>query len=303
MTNKNASQWRYATSVVSVLLMVVAILTLSVKGLNFGQDFTGGVVSEVRVAEHINSQTIVSGLSAVQEAGVSAGVSVVSAGEQGRWMIRFPVPDAGMDLAPLQAALTQLDPQVEILNTSMVGPQVGKEMVEQGGLAMLICLISIMAYLSFRFEWRQASGALLAMVHDVLLVLGLFSLLQLEVNLTVFAALLAVIGYSLNDSIVIADRVRELLQAKAKTNTPLADINNQAIVSTLTRTLITSGTTLMTISALWLLGGSALEGFAITMFFGILVGTWSSISMGTCLPELLKLKAEHYLPEPLPAGP
>ncbi len=183
----------------------------------------------------------------------------------------------------------------------MVGSQVGQELIDQGGLALLICLLSILAYLSFRFEWRLASGALLALLHDVILVLGFFAITQMEFNLTVFAAVLAVLGYSLNDSIIISDRIRELLLAKQQT--PTADINDQAIIATFSRTMVTSGTTLMTISALWLMGGAPLQGFAIAMFIGIISGTWSSISIGTVLPEWLGLESKHYLPVELDAAP
>lgn len=183
----------------------------------------------------------------------------------------------------------------------MVGSQVGQELVDQGGLALLICLLSILGYLSFRFEWRLASGALLALLHDVVLVLGFFAITQMEFNLTVFAAVLAVLGYSLNDSIIIADRIRELLLAKQQT--PTAEINDQAIIATFSRTMVTSGTTLMTISALWLMGGAPLQGFAIAMFIGVISGTWSSISIGTVLPEWLGLEPKHYLPVELDAAP
>jgi preprotein translocase subunit SecF len=155
-------------------------------------------------------------------------------------------------------------------------------------------MMSILGYLCFRFEWRLASGSLLALVHDVVLVLGFFAATQMEFNLTVFAAILAILGYSLNDSIIIADRIRELLLAKQ--TTPTEEINDQAVLATFSRTMVTSGTTLMTVSALWIMGGSALQGFAIAMFIGILSGTWSSISIGTVLPEWLKLEPKHYLP-------
>jgi len=179
-----------------------------------------------------------------------------------------------------------------VLNTSIVGPQVGKELAEQGGLALLVAMLCILGYLSYRFEWRLASGALFALVHDVIFVLAFFALTQMEFNLTVLAAVLAILGYSLNDSIIIADRIRELLIAKPKL--AIQEINNQAIVATFSRTMVTSGTTLMTVGALWIMGGGPLEGFSIAMFIGILTGTFSSISVGTSLPELLGLSPEHY---------
>ncbi|WP_080484936.1 protein translocase subunit SecF, partial [Vibrio cholerae] len=228
-------------------------------------------------------------------------VSATPSGEEGRWVIRYPL--AAEDATPVDIAteLHHISDQVQIVSNSMVGSQVGQELIDQGGLALLICLLSILAYLSFRFEWRLASGALLALLHDVILVLGFFAITQMEFNLTVFAAVLAVLGYSLNDSIIISDRIRELLLAKQQT--PTADINDQAIIATFSRTMVTSGTTLMTISALWLMGGAPLQGFAIAMFIGIISGTWSSISIGTVLPEWLGLESKHYLPVELDAAP
>lgn len=177
----------------------------------------------------------------------------------------------------------------------------GEDLANQGGLALLVSLLCIMGYLSIRFEWRLALGSLLALLHDIVFVLGFFALSQMEFNLTVLAAILAILGYSLNDSIIIADRIRDLLRLKPKEST--ADINNQAIAATFTRTMITSGTTLLTVSALWLLGGASLQGFSIAMFIGIIVGTWSSIAVGTSLPEVLGLKPEHYQVKSLPESP
>jgi preprotein translocase subunit SecF len=220
--------------------------------------------------------------------------NVTHSDQDGRWVIRYPVPAQGEEVADLTQTLAPISHQVEVISNSMVGSQVGQDLVDQGGLALLISMMSILGYLCFRFEWRLASGSLLALVHDVVLVLGFFAATQMEFNLTVFAAILAILGYSLNDSIIIADRIRELLLAKQ--TTPTEEINDQAVLATFSRTMVTSGTTLMTVSALWIMGGSALQGFAIAMFIGILSGTWSSISIGTVLPEWLKLEPKHYLP-------
>jgi len=197
--------------------------------------------------------------------------------------------------------LSKVSHHVTVVSNSMVGSQVGEDLVDQGGLALLISMMCILGYLCFRFEWRLASGSLLALVHDVVLVLGFFAATQMEFNLTVFAAILAILGYSLNDSIIIADRIRELLVAKQ--STPIEEINDQSVIATFSRTMVTSGTTLLTVSALWLMGGNALEGFATAMFIGILSGTWSSISIGTVLPEWLKLEPKHYLPVEVDSAP
>lgn len=286
---KNANKWRYGTSVISILLMCVALFFITTRGFNWGLDFTGGVVSEVQLNPHITS----SELSPLLEAGLGQKVSVISGEGQGRWIIRYSIPENTQQSATsIETLLAPLHADTKVLNTSIVGPQVGQDLANQGGLALLVCLLCIMVYLSVRFEWRLALGSLVALLHDVVFVLGFFALSQMEFNLTVLAAILAILGYSLNDSIIIADRIRELLRMKPKVAT--ADINNQAIAATFSRTMITSGTTLLTVSALWLLGGAPLEGFSIAMFIGIMTGTWSSISVGTSLPEVLGLKAEHY---------
>lgn len=281
----NLTQWRYISSAISIFLMLASLTIIGVKGFNWGLDFTGGVVTEVQLDRKITS----SELQPLLNAAYQQEVSVVSASEPGRWVLRYAdTAQSNVDIAQTLAPLGE----VQVLNTSIVGPQVGKELAEQGGLALLVAMLAILGYLSYRFEWRLASGALFALVHDVVFVLAFFALTQMEFNLTVLAAVLAILGYSLNDSIIIADRIRELLIAKPKL--AIQEINNQAIVATFSRTMVTSGTTLMTVGALWIMGGGPLEGFSIAMFIGILTGTFSSISVGTSLPEFLGLTPEHY---------
>ena len=296
---------RYITSVVSVALMVISLAAFAVKGLNMGLDFTGGMVTEMRITPTVTSHQLLD----VLKPALGESTSVTTSGADGRWMIRYALPEQATvqgaeqsQTAPDVAQLLhQVSDNVDIISNSMVGSQVGQDLVEQGGLALLVSVLCILAYLCFRFEWRLASGALLALIHDVVLVLGFFALTQMEFNLTVFAAVLAILGYSLNDSIIIADRIREMLVAKQ--HTPTAEINDQAVIATFSRTMVTSGTTLITVAALWLMGGLALEGFATAMFIGIISGTWSSISIGTVLPEWLKLEPKHYLPAEVDSAP
>ncbi|MDV5167988.1 protein translocase subunit SecF [Photobacterium rosenbergii] len=296
ITMKNATKWRHFTSVVSIILLIGSLVAISVKGLNWGLDFTGGIVTEVQTNSALTSHEIDQQL----DAKLGQDVSVIAAGEPGRWVLRYAIPEQG-EAPDVSAALHALDDNVQVLNTSIVGPQVGQELAEQGGLALLVAILCILGYLSYRFEWRLASGSVFALAHDVIFVLGFFALTQMEFNLTVLAAVLAILGYSLNDSIIIADRIRELLMSKP--DKPIEDINNEAIAATISRTMITSGTTLLTVGSLWLLGGGALEGFAIAMFIGILTGTWSSVSVGTALPELFNLNASHYKLEPVSQEP
>ncbi|AVT48622.1 protein translocase subunit SecF [Shewanella baltica] len=291
MKNINLTKWRYVSSAISILLMITSLAIIGVKGFNWGLDFTGGVVTEVQLDRKITS----SELQPLLNAAYQQEVSVISASEPGRWVLRYgdiKSADTEQSNVDIQQALGPLNSEVQVLNSSVVGPQIGQELAEQGGLALLVAMLCILGYLSYRFEWRLASGALFALVHDVVFVLAFFALTQMEFNLTVLAAVLAILGYSLNDSIIIADRIRELLIAKPKLT--IQEINNQAIVATFSRTMVTSGTTLMTVGALWIMGGGPLEGFSIAMFIGILTGTFSSISVGTSLPELLGLTPEHY---------
>jgi len=294
MKNLNLTKWRYISSAISIFLMLASLTIIGMKGFNWGLDFTGGVVTEVQLNKRITS----SELQPLSNAAYQQEVTVISASEPGRWVLRYAdTAQSNVDIAQTLAPLGE----VQVLNTSIVGPQVGKELAEQGGLALLVAMLCILGYLSYRFEWRLASGAIFALVHDVIFVLAFFSLTQMEFNLTVLAAVLAILGYSLNDSIIIADRIRELLIAKPKL--AIQEINNQAIVATFSRTMVTSGTTLMTVGALWIMGGGPLEGFSIAMFIGILTGTFSSISVGTSLPEFLGLAPEHYQVKPISDTP
>ncbi|MFB2812278.1 protein translocase subunit SecF [Shewanella xiamenensis] len=294
MKNINLTKWRYISSAISIFLMLASLTIIGVKGFNWGLDFTGGVVTEVQLDKRITT----SELQPLLNAAYQQEVTVISASEPGRWLLRYAdTAQSNVDIAQTLAPLGE----VQVLNTSIVGPQVGKELAEQGGLALLVAMLAILGYLSYRFEWRLASGALFALVHDVIFVLAFFALTQMEFNLTVLAAVLAILGYSLNDSIIIADRIRELLIAKPKL--AIQEINNQAIVATFSRTMVTSGTTLMTVGALWIMGGGPLEGFSIAMFIGILTGTFSSISVGTSLPEFLGLAPEHYQVKPISDTP
>ncbi|MGB7998381.1 MAG: protein translocase subunit SecF [Photobacterium halotolerans] len=292
---------RYITSIVSIALMVISLTAFAIRGLNMGLDFTGGMVTETAISRSVTSHQLLE----VLKPALGDSTSVTRSGADGRWVIRYALPEqgaeAGQTVPDVEQLLHQVSGQVEIISNSMVGSQVGQDLVEQGGLALLVCILCILGYLCFRFEWRLASGALLALIHDVVLVLGFFALTQMEFNLTVFAAVLAILGYSLNDSIIIADRIREMLVAKQQTPTP--DINDQAVIATFSRTMVTSGTTLITVTALWLMGGTPLEGFATAMFIGIISGTWSSISIGTVLPEWLKLEPKHYLPAEVDSAP
>ncbi|WP_231919046.1 protein translocase subunit SecF [Shewanella sp. UCD-FRSSP16_17] len=276
---------------ISLILLVVSMTIMGVKGFNWGLDFTGGVVAEVAIDQTVASSELKAHLDKV----LKQDVQVTQGAQAGQWTIRYN-HDELPDLSITQQLLPVSD-SVQVYSNSVVGPQVGQEMVEQGGLAVIACLLLIMVYLSMRFDWRLASGALMALITDIVIVLGVFSLFQLEFNLTVLAALLAVLGYSLNDSIIIADRVRELMRMRPESKT--APIIDDAVKATFSRTLVTSGTTLVTVSSLWLLAGDSLQGFSVALFVGIVCGTCSSVALGVTLPQWFGLKASDYIVRPI----
>ncbi|CDU07281.1 putative SecD/SecF/SecDF export membrane protein [Vibrio coralliirubri] len=286
-SNSNMTRLRKVMSVISIVLFMSSVMLVAVKGFNWGLDFTGGVVAEVQLSDQVTKDALKTELNTAFQ----QDVQVVGMAEQDRWTIRYSqLTDAPQP--NLVDALSSVSDQVKVLNSSVVGPQVGQDMVDQGGLAVLVCFLMIMLYLSVRFEWRLALGALAAIIYDVTLILGLFAFTQFEFNLTVLAAVLAILGYSLNDSIIIADRVREMLRGNPNGDTD--NLLNESVKATFSRTMVTSGTTLITVSALWLLGGAALQGFAIALVVGIVSGTWSSVSVGITLPKLLGLQPCHY---------
>ena len=286
-SDKKMTRLRKVMSVISIVLFMSSVMLVAVKGFNWGLDFTGGVVAEVQLSDQVTKDD----LKAKLDAAFQQDVQVVGMAEQDRWTLRYSqLTDAPQP--NLVDVLSSVSDQVQVLNSSVVGPQVGQDMVDQGGLAVLVCFLMIMLYLSVRFEWRLALGALAAIIYDVTLILGLFAFTQFEFNLTVLAAVLAILGYSLNDSIIIADRVREMLRGNPNGDTD--NLLNESVKATFSRTMVTSGTTLITVSALWLLGGAALQGFAIALVVGIVSGTWSSVSVGITLPKLLGLQPCHY---------
>jgi len=258
----------------STLLILASLGSLFVRGLNFGIDFTGGTIIEVAYPETAD-------LGELRQVLADAGypdAQVQHFGTSRDVLIRI-APQEGRDRAELSdevlSALKAADSAVEKRRVEFVGPQVGEELTEQGGLAMLYALIGILIYVTLRFEYRFSLGAVGALVHDVIITLGVFSLLQVEFDLTVLAALLAVIGYSLNDTIVVFDRIRENFRRMRK-GTPEA-IMNASINQTLSRTLMTSATTLLVLLALFFIGGEIIHAFALALIVGVFIGTYSSI--------------------------
>jgi preprotein translocase subunit SecF len=296
--SKVMSRLRIRSFYCAALLVALALVGLFTKGLNLGLDFTGGYLTEFSTNQTLSQQQMTEKLMPF----LDDSFQLTSAENGKYWTVRTPdngsnanawlndfVQSANSENAQYaQSDQLTISPQDAIY----IGSQVGEELINQGGLALLAAILSILLYLSLRFEWRLAMGAVAALFHDVILVLGLFAWLGLSFDLTILASILAIIGYSLNDSIIVGDRVREIMKSNSEDN--IDTIINSAIKSTLVRTLITSGTTLATIASIWFFAGESLQGFSVALFSGILVGTYSSIAISATVPQLLGLTADYY---------
>lgn len=284
---------RKLATIFSVILLLVSIGSMAVRGLNFGLDFTGGSLVEVGYEQEADLNNIRLQL---QNAGFDGAV-VQTFGASTDILIRLGSdhdPKLGDKvLAALQEGETQ---SIELRRNEFVGAQVGEELREQGGLGLLLALFMIMVYVSFRFQLKFAVGAVVALAHDVLIVVGFFALFQIEFDLTVLAAVLAVIGYSLNDTIVVADRIRENFR-KLRNETSM-EIMNISLSQTLSRTLMTSLTTLLVLVALAFFGGEMIHGFAIALLVGVFVGTYSSIYVAANALIMMGLCKEDLIPPP-----
>ncbi|WP_076416821.1 protein translocase subunit SecF [Shewanella sp. UCD-KL12] len=280
-------------SILSLILVIGSLTSLATKGINWGLDFTGGTVVELEFSSTANLQALREELTSEE----TEGVVVQNFGSSRDVITRLPVKDgvkSETQVEHVMEAATKLDPQVIQKRVEMVGPQIGQELAEQGGLAVLVALICILIYVSFRFEWRLALGSVAALAHDVIITLGVFSLFQLDFDLTVLAGVLTVVGYSLNDTIVVFDRIRENF-LKIRKGEP-EEIVNTSITQTMSRTIITTGTTLVVVIALFLKGGTMIHGFATALLMGIFVGTFSSIYVASFLAIKLGINREHMMP-------
>ncbi|SFN81855.1 protein translocase subunit SecF [Nitrosospira briensis] len=284
--------WGKYTTTISLLTFVLAVFFLVTKGLNLGVDFTGGTVMEVSYAQtadinKIRDTLIKLGMSdaSVQNFGTSRDV-----------MIRLPAkPD--MSSAKLServiASLKEEDKTAEIRRVEFVGPQVGKELVENGALALLVVSLGIVAYLAMRFEWKFGVSGIIANLHDVVIILGFFAFFQWEFSLTVLAAILAILGYSVNESVVVFDRIRENFRRMRKAS--VEQVINNAITRTMSRTIITHGSTQMVVVSMLFFGGEALHYFALALTIGILFGIYSSVLVASPLLMLLGVSREDIV--------
>lgn len=271
--------------VVSSVLIIGSLVAFLMQGLNFGIDFKGGILVEISSSEPVDignlrgrMQTLELGEVQIQQFGTPTDV-----------LIRVAEADGAVsterDLSAVDAIRQDLEGEFEIRRVEIVGPQVSRELIQTGLLAVVAAISSMLIYIWFRFEWQFSVGAVMALVHDVILTIGVFSLLQLDFNLSILAAILTIVGYSMNDTVVVYDRVRENLRKYKKMD--ISELLDIAINQTLSRTVMTSVTTLLALIALYTLGGEVIRGFTFAMIWGVLVGTYSSIFIAA--PLLIQL--------------
>ena len=296
--NIDFNQYRTQASILSLILLIASAISVSINGLNLGLDFTGGTLIEARYEQDANRDKIQAQLEAagyeravVQYYGTSKDITIRLAPQTDK-----KAAEIGNEV--LSVLRVDAKTKVVMRRIEFVGPAVGDELAEQGGLAMLVALIFIMLYVSIRFEWKFAVGSVAALAHDVFITMGFFSIIQMEFNLTVLAAILAVIGYSLNDTIVVFDRIRENFLKLRKSDS--SKVVNISLNETLSRTLMTSITTLLVLMALFFLGGELIHGFATALIVGVFIGTYSSVyvasnvalSLGITKEDLMAVEVE-----------
>lgn len=278
---------------ISALVMLLCIGSLAIRGLNLGIDFTGGTLVEVGYPETAD----LSEVRAALESGGFEGAVVQHFGTSQDVLIRLS-PKATQGSADISTRILNVlqagDQTVDLRRVEFVGPQIGDELTEDGGLALLAALFGILIYVYFRFEIRFSLGAVIALIHDVVITMGIFSLFQFEFDLSVLAAVLAVIGYSLNDTIVVYDRIRENFR-KMRKGSPV-EVVNRSITQTLSRTLVTSLTTLLVLIALFTFGGEIIHGFSQALIIGVVVGTYSSIYVASSAVLLLGVSKADLMP-------
>ena len=281
---------RHLALALSLIMVLASLGSLAIKGLNFGLDFTGGTLIELNYERDADLNKIRSQL---QEGGYPDAI-VQSFGAVNDVLVRMPGDDPELGSQVAQVLRQDAGSQVTIKRVEFVGPAVGEELRDQGGLGMLLALAGILVYLGFRYQWKFGVGAIVGLFHDVIITLGVFSYFQFTFDLTVLAAILAIIGYSLNDTIVVFDRIRE--NFRFLRNTPLIDNINISTTQTLLRTLATSISTLLAVGALLFFGGDNLWGFALALFIGITAGTYSSVYISSIFLIWLKLTVEDLIP-------
>ncbi|WP_044104657.1 protein translocase subunit SecF [secondary endosymbiont of Ctenarytaina eucalypti] len=284
-------RWDYLAFSLSTILLILSITIMAAKGFNWGLDFTGGTLIELNMGTATEVEQI---RDALKDAGLQDSL-VQHGGSNRDVIVRMSTVQDSVRQDRTEKALKAINQatgqNASIKRIEFIGPSVGEEMVQDGGIALLVASLSILLYVGFRFEWRLATGAVLALIHDVVITLGILSLLYIEIDLTIIVSLMSVIGYSLNDSLVVSDRIRENFLKNQNGNA--YEIFNISLTQVLNRTIITSATTLMVVLMLWIFGGKMLRGFSTTLLIGIFIGTVSSIYVASALALKLGMKREH----------
>ena len=279
------SKFRRA-NLASVVIFILSILFISFKGLNYGIDFKGGTLIELRVENNIDASSIRESLNSMD----LGDINVKKFGKEGDYLIKVEQKEKNnSNLIPeIKSKLKDyLNTDVDFRRVENVGPKVSSELLESSIIAVSLALTAMLFYIWVRFEWQFSLGSIIALLHDVIITLGIFSVLSLEINLSIIAAVLTIVGYSMNDTVVIYDRIRENLLKYTKIS--IGDISNLSINETLARTIITSVTTLLALISIYILGGEILRGFSFAMILGVIIGTYSSIFVAAPILKFFKV--------------
>ena len=278
------SKFKKANSV-SFIIFVASIIFIIFKGLNYGIDFKGGTLIELRTDGSVKAPSIRETLNLMD----LGDINVKKFGKKGDFLIKIELKDKNNELIPkIKKNLSEnLNSEINFRRVESVGPKVSTELLESSVIAITLALAAMLFYIWVRFEWQFSLGSIIALFHDVIITLGIFSILSLEINLSIIAAVLTIVGYSMNDTVVIYDRIRENLLKYTKIN--ISDVTNLSINETLARTLITSVTTLLALLSIFILGGEILKGFSFAMILGVIIGTYSSIFVASPILKFLKV--------------
>ncbi len=272
-------------NIASVIIFILSVIFITFKGLNYGIDFKGGTLIELRTDIPVETSSIRDSLNSMN----LGDVNVKSFGKIGDYLIKIEQKNSNSNLVPeIKKTLSQnLNTEIDFRRVENVGPKVSSELLESSIIAISLALAAMLFYIWVRFEWQFSVGSIVALFHDVIITLGIFSVLSLEINLSIIAAVLTIVGYSMNDTVVIYDRIRENLQKYTKIS--ISDVSNLSINETLSRTIITSVTTLLALVSIYILGGEILRGFSFAMILGVLIGTYSSIFVASPILKFLKV--------------
>ena len=285
-TNINfASKFKKA-NILSILIFIISIIFIVLKGLNLGIDFKGGTLIELRAESSVETSTIRETLRSMN----LGDVNVKNFGKKGDFLIKVEQKNNNNNrlIPEIKKTLSDnLNTEIDFRRVENVGPKVSSELLESSVIAISLALLAMLFYIWIRFEWQFSLGSIVALFHDVVITLGIFSVLSLEINLSIIAAVLTIVGYSMNDTVVIYDRIRENLFKYTKIS--ISDVANLSINETLARTIITSATTLLALVSIYLLGGEILRGFSFAMILGVLIGTYSSIFVASPILKILKV--------------